>query len=189
MQTMTEIIERDWARARDGRCDECGFEPAAYRDRALPAAIRAMGERWVVFVDASLSRRDGDALMRSRPRPDTWTPLELACHVRDALDLAASRVEVTLRGELPQYATWDYQNLVEALGYGDDSPHDVAADIGVNAGRLADALSGADRKTWERSGTMRGQRFTASGLTRFALHEGHHHLIEAERATQVVGAG
>jgi hypothetical protein len=83
--------------------------------------------------------------------------------------------------------SWDYEALVAESRYGEQDPHDVAADIGVNAGQFADVLGHAHRAAWTRTATLLGREFTVAGLARFALHEGQHHLIEAERLTQTIG--
>jgi S-DNA-T family DNA segregation ATPase FtsK/SpoIIIE len=188
MPLMTEMTERDWARVRSARCDECGFDPRDFHDRELPAAVRAMGERWVIFVDACGSQRDGDVALCSRSDPGHLSALELACHVRDAVEVATKRLERTLADDRPHLDRWDYEAAFASSRYEGQAPHDVAADIGVFADHFADVMRHATRDRWNRTATLLGREFTVAGLARFVLHEGHHHLIEAERSTQTIGA-
>ena len=112
-----------------------------------------MGDRWGVFIDACVGERKGTVKLAARPRGGGWTPLELACHERDALALAAARAEVALAGEHPYFSAWDYEAAKLANAYDEQDPHEVGTDIGVNAGRPADVLCQTDRNSWSRSGT------------------------------------
>ena len=42
-----------------------------------------------------------------RPAPQTWSPLEYACHVRDVLSLFTERVQLMLDQDAPTFANWD----------------------------------------------------------------------------------
>ncbi len=63
------------------RCDECGF---VYEDLAaaeIPAAIRSFAKRYLAPLSRFLPGEDGDAVVRQRPAPDTWSALEYAAVV------------------------------------------------------------------------------------------------------------
>ncbi|MGH9005322.1 MAG: DinB family protein, partial [Acidimicrobiia bacterium] len=51
----------------------------------------------------------------------------------------------------------------------------------ANAAGLAATLSGVSEKEWQRTGRRTGDVFTVLGAGRFALHEGHHHLLDMGR--------
>jgi hypothetical protein len=41
-------------------------------------------------------------------------------------------------------------------------------------------MTHAHREAWTRVAIVQDRQFTVTGLARFLLHEGHHHLMEAE---------
>jgi hypothetical protein len=174
---MTELIERDWAGVPRARCDDCGFDARGMKEREFAAAIRALGERWVVFADAC--RRDAEE--HPRANADVQVAVELACHVREGLAVFAQRIERVLAEDRPALGLWAYEHS-HAVGGVHESLHAVATDIGVNASEIADVLKAVTRDGWMRRGSVAGREYTVAGLARFALHEGSHHLIEAEQA-------
>ena len=66
---------KDWTWVLERPCPECGLDPGAIDVADVPALVRANAIRW----RAVLARPD----VGRRPRPDVWSPLEYACHVRD----------------------------------------------------------------------------------------------------------
>jgi hypothetical protein len=64
-------------------CEECGFVYEDVDGADTPAAIRAFARRYRAPLTRFLRGEDGDALVRRRPAPETWSALEYAAHVRD----------------------------------------------------------------------------------------------------------
>jgi hypothetical protein len=185
---VTELTERDdGTLSRIARCDHCGIDLHDFRDRELPAAIRAMGERWVVFADAVAGRPGADEVLRTRPHPGQWSPVELGCHVRDGIDLGAARLERMLTEDRPRFASWDYAASLRDGEYREQNLYDVAADIAVNADHFASLMAHVRREAWTRVAIVQDRQFTVTGLARFLLHEGHHHLLEAEGLPVIAG--
>lgn len=181
---MVGPTDGDWSFVQHERCDGCGFDPAQFKDRDLGHGVKALGDRWVVFVDAFERRADGKDLLRTRPEAPVWSALEYACHLRDVLALFTERVERTLQEDRPELGWWDHEAAVEEQRYFEQDPGAVAGQIAGNADDLADALRRVPKDGWQRPATRLGRKFTVAGLARFALHEGYHHLMDAERAAQ-----
>jgi hypothetical protein len=172
------VTERDWAAVQHGRCDECGLDASVVPTRQLPDAVRSIARRWRFF----LATTAGDALRR-RPRPDHWSALEYAAHTRDVLRVFTERVELALGAHNPEFGWWDHDAAVVDERYNEQDPTAVAAVLESNADLFATVLAAVPADGWERTGVRRGsETFTVAGLGRFALHEAHHHLQDAERA-------
>jgi hypothetical protein len=171
-------VERDWTVVQHARCDECGLDAPSVPTRQLPDAIRSVARRWRLFL-ATTSK---DALRR-RPRADHWSALEYAAHTRDVLGIFSERVELALGADNPQFGWWDHDAAVVDERYNEQDPAAISAVLESNADLLAAVLAAVPSSGWERTGVRRaGEHFTVAGLARFALHEAHHHLQDAERA-------
>jgi DinB family protein len=170
--------ERDWARVQTERCDECGLDAAAVPVRRLPDAVRSVARRWRLFLMTTPA-----TTLRRRPRPDYWSALEYAAHTRDVLRVFAERVELALATDDPGFGWWDHEAAVLDEHYNDQDIEAVAAVLESNADLFATILAAVPVKGWTRAGRRRdSEQFTVAGLARFALHEAHHHLQDAERA-------
>ncbi len=77
------------------------------------------------------------ATLRQRPRPDRWSALEYACHVRDVFALYDQRLELMLTKDGPRYANWNQDETAIEKRYGESDPVDVAAELAANADRGA----------------------------------------------------
>ena len=66
---------KDWTWVLARPCPECGFVASETERDGLGAAFRANAAAFDVAL------RDPGA--RRRPVPETWSPTEYACHVRD----------------------------------------------------------------------------------------------------------
>jgi hypothetical protein len=173
------MVERDWTVVQHTRCDECGLDATIVPTRQLPDAVRSVARRWQLLL--AKTRRD---TLRHRPRPDHWSALEYAAHTRDVLRVFGDRVELALTADDPEFGWWDHDAAVVDERYNEQDPEAVSAALEANADRLATILAAVPDAGWERTGTRRDSEvFTVAGLARFALHEAHHHLQDAERAT------
>jgi hypothetical protein len=171
--------ERDWTQVVTGRCPDCGLDATGVPADAVAFEIVRVAEAWTAFLLGA-----EDAALRTRPSPETWSPLEYACHVRDVLSLFAQRVLTTLREDEPDLGWWDHEAAVHTDGYNVQDVAGVADDLRRNAEVLAAALARVDGG-WDRRAVRRGEEpFTVAGLARFALHESHHHLADARAATR-----
>ncbi|HZA85726.1 MAG TPA: hypothetical protein VE466_02505, partial [Acidimicrobiales bacterium] len=79
------------------RCDECGFiYDLGTAESAGAAIVDGAGELATVL-------RDPPANLRSRPEPQTWSPLEYGCHVRDVMLVQRERVLAARRMHRPTF--------------------------------------------------------------------------------------
>src|SRR5207247_1517140 len=84
------------------RCLECGFEYDSVTPASAAETLRSFGARYEKPLSRFLPGEDGDALLRTRPGPWTWSALEYACHVRDVFDVYDERVRRVLTEDRPE---------------------------------------------------------------------------------------
>ena len=143
-------------------------------------------DRCLALVDesttalAALLPTLGDEALRRRPRPEVWSPVEYACHVRDVLLTFAVRVHrgvVEDRPMLdPMYADW----RAERFGYAADSPGGPPRGAGGRrAAGFADEVRAVPDDAWDRTVVRRPEEErTVRWLVRQAAHECVHHLAD-----------
>lgn len=166
--------EPQWFLVQHEPCASCGFRPDETPNEDLGPAIVAVAQRFAAHLGST-----DDLVLRTRPAPEVWSPLEYACHVHDLLSIFASRVMTTLREDDPDLGWWDHEAAAEEEGYNEQFIPAVAADLTANARTLADTLHWATGQ-WDRPARRRATEvFTIAGLGRFALHEVHHHFGDA----------
>ena len=172
-----EPDDKDWTWVVDRRCDECGFDGSQFDERHTGAAIRSNAATWT----ALLSERNADRLAR-RTRPDRWSELEYAAHVRDVYRLYTERLRLMLDTDDPLYADWDQDAAAIAGRYGDEDPVRVAAEIADAAAVLAAAFDGVAEGEWERPGRRSdGAVFTVATFARYLMHDPTHHLWDVRQ--------
>ena len=76
---------KDWTWVLQRRCPECGFDSREFPRTQVGAMLRSNAASWREVLSAPD--------VRQRPRPDVWSPLEYACHVRDVHKLYVYRLE------------------------------------------------------------------------------------------------
>jgi hypothetical protein len=162
---------KSWTWVLDERCPECGVDT---RDIA-PADVADLVRRTVPRWRAAL---EGEAAGR-RTRPQVWSPLEYACHVRDVYRIYDERLALMLATDDPHFADWDQDATAVEDRYGEQDPVVVADELAAAAASLAarfDTVSGA---RWERTGERSdGARFTVATFARYFAHDPLHHLYD-----------
>ncbi|GAA1858861.1 DinB family protein [Brevibacterium marinum] len=159
---------RDWADVLETGCAECGFvgdEDVA----AVAGVVSASAERW----DEVLARPNAGL----RSRPDRWSDVEYAAHVRDILDLFRERTQLIVSQSAPTLLNFDGDAVALESDYRNQNLAEVA--VGLRAASLAYAadLAQVTEEQWERTGYRSdGREFTVTSLTRYGLHELQHHL-------------
>ena len=161
--------DKDWTWVLDRRCPDCGFDAASFTRDDVAGLIDANAAAW-----APVLRRDD---VRKRPRPDRWSPLEYACHVRDVFRLFDARLHLMLDEDDPQFANWDQDVTAVAECYGEQDPATVSADL-ADAGRtLAASFRTVAGDQWDRPGRRSdGTEFTVNTFARYLVHDPVHHL-------------
>lgn len=171
---MTEpaAIEHDtknWTWVIERPCPECGFDAAAFDVTDLPATFRANAGAW----EQVLGQDDAT----SRPRPDKWSPVEYACHVRDVNRIFAQRTRQMLAEHDPLFPDWDQDTTAVVDRYFEQDPATVADQLSVAADDVAGVYEALTDEQWQRPGRRSdGSPFTVASLGRYHLHDTVHHL-------------
>jgi len=111
-----------------------------------------------------------------------------AAHVRDIQRVYGDRILLMLEEDdpvFPQFnpdeAAWNGYNQLDASALADD--------LEAQARRLAGILEELEAGDWARTMTRDGgndgvYQFTVAGLASYAVHESHHHLLDADGTLQ-----
>jgi hypothetical protein len=167
-------------------CDQCGFEYESLGPAELPAAIRAFAKRYRAPLSRFLPGEDGDSLLRARPEPDTWSALEYAAHVRDVFARYDGWMHQILDEVRPVLEGASPDELAAERRYNHDDPAAVADALAANTERLAATVEAVPDDGWERVGVRRGEEWTVLFMSRRAVHEGSHHLLDIGRGMRAV---
>ncbi|KGM12323.1 methyltransferase type 12 [Cellulomonas bogoriensis 69B4 = DSM 16987] len=166
---MIEPDTKDWTWVLHQRCEDCGFEPDDVIGPELPVLIHEWVPRW----ESQLGRPD----VRRRPRPDVWSPLEYACHVRDVFRIFDERLAMMLVEDDPTFPNWDQDATALSERYDQQAPSAVAEELRDAGADLAAGFAAVRREQWERRGLRsNGSAFTVRTLGRYFAHDVVHHL-------------
>ena len=160
---------KDWTWVLERPCPECGFDARSVDVAEVPELVLANAAAWRDV----LARPD----VAQRPRPDMWSPLEYACHVRDVFRLYDQRLGLMLTEDHPQFANWDQDATAVAERYGSQDPARVADELEVAGRQLASSFSAVEGEQWSRRGRRSdGVEFTVESFARYFVHDPVHHL-------------
>ncbi|MCV2392941.1 DinB family protein [Actinotalea sp. M2MS4P-6] len=172
---MSEITPdtKDWTWVLQQPCPECGFVAADLPGDEVPAVVAESLPRWVM----ALARPDA----RERPRPDVWSVLEYACHVRDVFRIFDERLHLMLDEDSPTFANWDQDATAVSERYGEQDPVVVSGEL-VEAGRtVAHSFATVPDDAWGRVGLRsNGSQFTVETLGQYFVHDLVHHLRDVD---------
>jgi hypothetical protein len=163
--------DKDWTWVLERPCPECGFDASTVDVHAVGELIRATSTRWEQVLDGP------PAQIRPRPRPDRWSTLEYAAHVRDVFLLYHERLRLMLDTNDPLYPNWDQDETANRERYGEQEPADVAVALVDAACVLAAAFDAVEGDQWSRPGRRSdGAAFTVTSFARYMIHDPIHHL-------------
>jgi hypothetical protein len=163
---------KDWTWVLRRPCSECGFDTRSFPRRQVSALLLAKVAVWRAVLA-------GPSDVRHRPRPDVWSTLEYACHVRDVFRLYARRLELMLTQDDPTFPNWDQDATAIAERYGEQDPATVRDELTVAGERLAADFAAVADDSWERTGTRSdGAIFTVESFARYFIHDPIHHLYD-----------
>jgi hypothetical protein len=151
----------------DEVCKHCGFSYATGRAEIIPwlrSDVRAFLEK--------LDRLDETAV-RKRPRPDMWSPLEYACHVRDVLRVQTERVQLAQREVEPAFAPMRRDERAIEERYNEQDRATVAAELRDAADAFVAVLEGLDDAGWMRTGIYNYPEPTVRTMEWIAIHSDH----------------
>jgi hypothetical protein len=170
----------------ESRCEECGFDYEALDQADVPAALRSFAKRYRAPLSRFLPGEDGDALVRRRPAPDTWSALEYAAHVRDVFAAYDGWIGRCLTEDRPVLDGPTPDALATERRYNEEDPAAVAEAVAANAERLATTVEAVPAGGWDRIGLRRDEERSVLFTARRAVHEGSHHLLDIGRGLRAV---
>jgi hypothetical protein len=168
-----------WARAQTDRCPQCGHHPAAMERSVLAAQLIESADAWRTFLMGA-----DESSLRTVPGPGIFSPVQYGAHVRDILRVYGDRILIMLEEDdpvFPQFnpdeGVWDSYNRL--------GREELAEDLEAQAQRLADIFDDLEPEQWSLTmirdgGTDGVYKFTVAGLASYAVHEAHHHLLDAD---------
>jgi hypothetical protein len=159
---------KNWTWVIERPCPECGFDARDFVDADIAPAIRDNAESWrAVLVRPTV---------RMRPNDSTWSPLEYAAHVRDVLKVYRERLGLMVASDDPLFPNWDQDATAVEDAYNEQDPETVGAQLGENAGGLADDFASLRAEQWSRPGRRSdGASFTISSMSKYLVHDLVHH--------------
>jgi hypothetical protein len=166
---------KDWTWVLDRPCPDCGFDARAVSTADFGRLTRAN-------VNALLARLEAPGAA-DRPAPQTWSPLEYACHVRDVCRVFGARLAMLRTSTDPVFANWDQDATALSERYWEQPADSVRAELAEEAERFAADLDTIDGSELERPGRRsNGSVFTVETLTRYFLHDLAHHVHDVSPA-------
>jgi hypothetical protein len=160
------------------RCDDCDFEYDL--DRALDAATAIVTD--AAQIGTVLTNAATDP--RRRRAPDTWSPLEYGCHVRDVLLVQRERVLEARRTDSPAPEPMGRDERAEHDGYAEQDPERVARQLVEAAFLFDNVLARLAPADWDRTIVYNYPKRSARTLRWVAVHTEHelrHHLLDVQR--------
>jgi hypothetical protein len=162
---------KDWTWVLERPCEECGFVAADVEPAEVADRLRDNAERWRVVM--------GRELVRTRPAPAVWSPLEYGCHVRDVHRTMLGRVRLMLEEDGPTFPNWDQDAAAVAGRYVEQEPARVVDELVSSAASAAATYNDVSDPDWDRPGLRsNGTRFTVGSLALYHLHDVVHHLSD-----------
>ncbi|MDH6126652.1 DinB family protein [Kitasatospora sp. GP82] len=169
---------KDWTWVLEFPCPDCGLDTPAVVREDVAAMVRANAAAWVALLTERSEER-----LRRRPRPQVWSDLEYACHVRDVFRLFDVRLDLMLTQDGPLFANWDQDETAVAERYGEQEPAVVAVELAQAAERLEASFAAVSGEQWQRTGSRSdGARFTVESFSRYLIHDPVHHLFDVTGA-------
>ncbi|MFC4786265.1 class I SAM-dependent methyltransferase [Nocardioides sp. MAHUQ-72] len=168
---------KDWTWVLREPCPDCRFVAADVPVEALAEALRANAGAWPAHLAGPHAR--------TRPRPDVWSPLEYACHVRDVHRVFDERVRLMVEEDEPRFANWDQDETAVESRYAQQDPAVVAEELVDAAAVVARRYAAVAGDTWQRRGFRSdGSEFTVASLGRYHLHDVVHHAHDVAVAAK-----
>ena len=160
------------------RCGECGYDYDELDRADVALRIRAFGPRYAALLD-----RD-QTVLRTKPGPDVWSPLEYGCHIRDVFRAQRERIALALEQDGPLFTSIHRDERAVEDRYNEQNPSVVRREVTGAADDLASAFEALDDAGWACTGvytypTQEVRTIEWVGL--HTVHEGEHHLLDIER--------
>ncbi len=160
---------KDWTWVLERPCPECGFDAARFPAVRVALEARANAEMWQLLLT--------NPSATTRTRPDRWSVLEYACHVRDVFRICAYRLDRMLTEDGPQYDNWDQDVTAIEDRYDTQDLVTVGGEVVEAATVIAARFETVEGDNWRRTGFRSdGARFTIETFAQYVIHDPMHHL-------------
>jgi hypothetical protein len=173
-----------WSRIQSDPCPQCGDNPAALAPASLGELAVARAAAWRQFL-----LQADDRYLRTCPDVAVFSPLQYAAHVRDILRVYTDRMVLGRDQDSPTVPMFNPPHE-EFERYNQLGAEELAAHIEAQAQRLRETAEAMDAGAWPRTvindrGVHGVYTFTLAGLACNAVHEAHHHLLDASGTLHV----
>jgi hypothetical protein len=168
-----------WQRIQAEPCPQCGDNPAAVPPESLAPLLAERTSAWCEF----LVHADDDSL-RQTPEPGVFSPIQYAAHVNGVLRVSGDRLLLGMEQDGPVVPMFN-PSQDEWAGYNTLDAGELANDLERSTRRVVEILSEIGPSDWSRTvindrGPYGVYTFTLAGIGRNAVHESHHHLLDAK---------
>jgi len=162
-------------------CPVFGFDEDSVKPLDAINAVRSFPRRYRATL-AALSRDESfDTIIRQRPEPGTWSALEYTAHAADMIDRFAPAIRRMQVEDRPTLPFFDPEARVDGDGFNDRTVSRVLGDLETACADMAATLETVEAEDWTRTGHFDWGERDILATARHAVHEGSHHLRDAER--------
>jgi len=159
---------------------------AALPRSALGPMLLDSAAAWREFLASA-----DESFLRTNPEPGVFSPVQYGAHVRDIVRVYGDRIELAIANDNPTFPQFSPSSEVFEA-YNEMAVGELAEDLDAQAGRLATILGKLQDDEWDRTLVRDGGKdgvftFTVHGQACYAVHESHHHLLDAQGALPVGG--
>jgi S-DNA-T family DNA segregation ATPase FtsK/SpoIIIE len=166
-------------------CPECGLDYDTISPADAAVAVRSFPRRFA----EQLHRVEGDeSLLRRRPEPTVWSPLEYTAHVRDGFEWMAATVRLMVAETVPRIVDFDPDERAAERGYNEQDVHAVLSELEVHAHGFAAAIESTSTADLDRMASFSWGDRDVLTMIRNGVHEGKHHLRDVEQVLEELGA-
>ena len=125
---------------------------------------------------AAIFRGASEAVVRRKPAPETWSMLEVLCHLRDVEQLFVERYGKVANHDRPQLRMIDQDALAAKLRYNEDDPAVALREFQVFRSETVALLAALAQQSWERVGLhpKRGDYSIAANAVMHVAHDANH---------------
>ncbi|MCM3922688.1 DinB family protein [Frankia sp. AiPs1] len=160
-------------------CSECDFDASAVGVGQVAVALGPVAERIVEHLRAL----PGD-VVRHRPGPGIWSPIEYLGHLRESMAFHRWLIERAAAEQTPVIPTVDPDASVAAADYHNGDLADLLGQFERRVARLRETMTQLDEDLARRTVDVDGRVVSVALVARSALHECHHHDGDIVRAGQ-----
>ena len=166
-------------------CPECGLQYDTISPSDAVVALKSYPRRFRELLMPVVDEQR-EPMLHRRPDESTWSAIEYTAHVADILATMDDIFRRMLAEHHPTLGFFDPDQRAAQERYNERDPERVLADVAAGAQRVADTLGRATPDDWSRTASFPWGARDLLTMVRNAVHEGSHHLRDAERVLRAV---